>query len=221
MRRYISKILYVLGARRKTLVFLLLSFLLVSVIEAFGIGLIGPFVSLATNPDFLEKSPFLLRLYELTNFSDQRLFVVMIGSFIVVTFCTKSLILWRVRVGIYSFSSRQQVILREKLMHAYLEAPYTFHLKKNSAHIINNVLSETFKFTYRVLNPFLDMVANAFVVVFMVVLLSFTSWVTVLSVLVIFLPLAYLFQRFKASIAKWGKEGSDANQSIVRTINHG
>lgn len=221
MNRYISKILYILGAQRKKLIFLLCSFIFVSIIEAFGIGLIGPFVSLATDPSFLEKSAFLSKIYRATNLADERSFIAAIGGLIVITFCVKSFILWRVRVGIYSFSSRQQVILREKLMHAYLEAPYTFHLKKNSAHIINNVLSETFKFTYRVLNPFLEMIANAFVVVFMVVLLSLTSLVTVLSVLVIFLPLVLLFNRFKVSIAKWGKEGSDANQSIVRIINHG
>lgn len=221
MLNYLSKVIYILGKERGKLVFILLSFIIVSVIEVIGIGLIGPFVSLSTNPEIFEDSSVLQAIYKTIGFPSQQVFVASIGFCIIFVFCLKSLVLWRVRTGIYSFSSLQQVLLRERLMNAYLEAPYVFHLGKNSSHIINNILSETFKFAYRVLNPMLELVANVFVVTFLIVLLSMASWITVLSVLLVFLPVFLLFNRFKASIAKWGKDSSEANQEIVRVINHG
>lgn len=221
MKRYLSKVLYILGEEKRKLFLILLSFIFVSCIEAFSIGLIGPFVAIATEPESIHESGILSFLYSTINIADERLFIAVLGLFIMVVFCIKSFVIWRVRTNVYAFSSSQQVILRERLMNAYLEAPYTFHLGKNSAHIINNVLSETFKFTYRVLNPLLESIANLFILIFIVALLGITSWVAVASTALVFLPLVFLFSYFKSSIAKWGQQSSEANQEIVRTINHG
>lgn len=221
MRNYISKVLYVLGTQKKELVLILLSFIFVSCVEVFSIGLIGPFVSMATRPDLIYQNDILSLAYTQLNLNNEKLFVAALGIFITCVFCIKSFIVWRVKTNVYGFSSTQQVLLREKLVSSYLDAPYTFHLGKNSAHIINNILSETFKFTYRVLNPLLESIANIFIVLFIIILLGITSWITVISVLIIFLPLFLLFARFKVLIAKCGKESSEANQEIVRTINHG
>ncbi len=221
MKDYISKVLYILGSQNKKLVLIILSFVLVSCVEALSIGLIGPFVSIATEPQNIYRSNILSLVYEQLSLNNERLFVATLGVFVIFIFCLKSFVVWRVKTNVYSFSSTQQVLLRERLMNAYLNAPYSFHLGKNTAHIINNILSETFKFTYRVLNPLLESIANLFIVVFIVILLGITSWITVISILIIFLPLILLLNRFKLSIAKWGRESSEANQEIVRLINHG
>ena len=221
MKNYLSKILYILERQKKELALVISSFLVVSCVEALSIGLVGPFVSIATKPDRVYESNILALIYEQSNLNNERLFVATLGILITFIFCIKSFIVWRVKINVYSYTSKQQVLLRERLMNAYLDAPYTFHLGKNSAHIINNILSETFKFTYRVLNPLLESVSNLFILLFIVALLSITSWVTVISILIIFLPLLLLFNRFKLSITKWGKESSEANQQIVRAINHG
>ena len=221
MKDYISKVLYILGSQNKKLVLIILSFVLVSCVEALSIGLIGPFVSIATEPQNIYRSNILSLVYEQLSLNNERLFVATLGVFVIFIFCLKSFVVWRVKTNVYSFSSTQQVLLRERLMNAYLNAPYSFHLGKNTAHIINNILSETFKFTYRVLNPLLESIANLFIVVFIVILLGITSWITVISILIIFLPLILLLNRFKLLIAKWGRESSEANQEIVRIINHG
>ena len=221
MKVYLSKILYILGSQKKKLIPILLSFTLVSGIEAFSIGLIGPFVSMATEPNNIDRSEILKFVYEQSGLGSKGLFIAALGVFITLVFCIKALVVWRVKTNVYSFSSTQQVVLRKRLMNAYLKAPYTFHLGKNSAHIINNILSESFKFTYRVLNPLLESISNLFILIFIIGILALTSWITVLSVLIIFLPLILLFNRFKLLITKWGKESSEANQEIVRAINHG
>ena len=221
MTHYISQIFYILGEQRKKIFLILLSFGFVSSVEALGIGLIGPFISLATKPEIIKDKPVLELMYKYMGFDNEKYFIAAIGFIIIFIFCLKSFLVWRVKVGIYTFSSQQQVSLREKLMNAYLEAPYTFHLKKNSAHIINNILSETFKFSQKVLNPLLELVANTFIVISLVTLLCFVNPVTIGAVLLIFLPLFILFSKSKTLIARWGKESSDANQEIVRAINHG
>ena len=221
MINYLSQVLYILGPHQHKLIVLLFSFFIVSAMEVFGIGMIGPFVSLATNPDLIEKHDILASIFSHTGIASKHLFIALVGLSIIIIFTLKSFILWWTRTEIYGFGTQQQVFLRERLMHAYLDAPYTFHLGKNSSDIINNILGETSKFSYRVLNPLLELTANVFIVVFLAILLTLTSWTTILSLLVLLLPLVFLFGKFKSSLARWGKESTQANQAIIRVINHG
>ena len=59
LRYYLAKILYILPAKRSSLVFFVLVFLLVSVLEVFGIGLINPFINLSGNLDLIEQHHWL------------------------------------------------------------------------------------------------------------------------------------------------------------------
>ena len=224
MNNYIHKILYILGDQKNKLAILLLSFIFISSLEAFSIGLIGPFISIATKPEQIYQNNILNFFYQKLGFvgsSSEESFIAILGVFLTLVFCLKSYLVWRVKVNVYSFSSRQQVLLRKKLMHSYLDAPYAFHLGKNSAHIINNILSESFQFCYAVLNPLLELIANLCIVIFISILLSITSWIAIISIVIVFLPVFLLLNRFKLLIAKWGRESSESNQAIVRAINHG
>ena len=220
MLKYITKLLYVLPGRKKSLITLLLSFLLVSWLEAFGIGLIGPFIALASNPDIIHKNYWLNRIFTQSSLESTNQFIALLGLLVVVIFCIKSFISWRVQAYVFVFSYRQQGLLISKLMHAYLGAPYTFHLSKNSAHFIQSVVNDTQIFANSVLSTILTATANGIVILSLVVLLCITNIELIIVVLIILLPLFFFFNRFKDKLVHWGKEASQANEAIVRIINH-
>jgi ABC-type multidrug transport system fused ATPase/permease subunit len=220
MTKYLTQFFYILPARKSKLLILSLLFLVVSIIETFGIGLIGPFISLASNPSIIQDRLWLNRIYQYSGLSQETYFIAFLGLFIIIVFSVKSIISWRVQSYIFIFSSKQKVELTTQLMNAYLLAPYTFHLKKSSASVIQNVVKETDTFS-TILSTLLTAISNAVVILCLAFLLSNTNSFALISLLIIAFPLFLLLEGFKFKVIRWGKELSKSNEAIIRHVNHG
>lgn len=222
MFSYLSKFLYVLPAKKSSLVLMLVLFTFVSTIEVIGIGLIGPFISLASRPEAVVKeSSQIAWLYKQLGFTQPSQMVAFIGILVIIIFCVKSFISWSIQSYIFKYSYIQRGRLVSKLMTAYIEAPYTFYLSKNSAHLIDHIVGETTKFADAVLSTLLSSTANFITLIAISVLLCFASPLAVASLIFIMLPLIFLFNAFKDKVRFWGKELYEANQGIIRGVNHG
>ena len=87
------KFLYVFSGNRRQLFFLVLIFLLTSILEAFGIGLLGPFLNLAGEPSkVVQDNYFFAWAYRSLKFSNPSDLVVWFGLFIIIVFIIKSII---------------------------------------------------------------------------------------------------------------------------------
>jgi ABC-type multidrug transport system fused ATPase/permease subunit len=221
MLKYLSKIWYILKGSRKSLPLLLFTFVLSSVLEALGIGLIGPFLNLASNPDSLHKIPLLQWAYLQLDLQSSSQFIPILGIGIAIIFCLKSVLYFFSQKYILSFSFNQGAILKSRLLKAYLTVPYTFYLRKNTASIINNIITETLWFTHGCMLPLLSWIANLTVVLVLVLLLAKTDLVLLVLILAILLPTFLLFYQLRNLFKKWGQEASIANQETIRVINHG
>ncbi|MBE9178845.1 ABC transporter ATP-binding protein [Oculatella sp. LEGE 06141] len=220
MVSYLSRFLYILADQKNKLFVLLALFLLTSTLDTFGIGLVGPFIALATAPDTIQTNSLLSQIYTWIGFSSTNQFISLIGLIIVIVFYVKSFLYFNVQEFIHKFSYNQQRELRVRLLHSYLSVPYTFHLHRNSADLVNTITSETMRFCYGVVNPLLNVAANIAVLCFLLILLlktDLTATATILGILLlVFLP--YYYARNK--IAAWGMEASKAGSEMIRVINH-
>ena len=218
--RYLLKFLYVISAKKIELILLLFSFLTVSALDALGIGLVGPFIALATNPALIEKNHFLSNAYNALGMKSTNQFIGILGLAIVAIFYFKSFLYYQIQRYVHEFCFTQQVKLRLRLLHTYLFLPYTFHLRTNSANLIQNIINESQNFSYSVAIPLLNSFANCFVLVVLVLLLAITdlpATVTVMGgLLMTYLP----FHLVRHKIVKWGKEGVEANTEMLRIVNH-
>ncbi|OKH37905.1 ABC transporter ATP-binding protein [[Phormidium ambiguum] IAM M-71] len=217
---YLSKFLYVISAKKIELVLLLLAFLTVSIMDALGIGLVGPFMGLATNPELIHKNLWLANTYKALNLKSTNQFIGLLGLTIVAIFYLKSFFYYQIQRYVFRFCFTQQVKLRLRLLHTYLFLPYTFHLKTNSAHLIQNIINESQSFSYSVAIPLLNSISNSFVLVVLVLLLAKTDLAATVSVIGILLGTYLPFHFFRHKIVRWGKEGVDANTEMLRIVNH-
>ncbi|MGQ4647512.1 ATP-binding cassette domain-containing protein [Lyngbya aestuarii] len=221
MINYISRVFYILGGKKKQIILLMFLFLLTSMLEVFGVGLIGPFMTIATSPEVIHQSSWSNWLYTQLNFRSEISFLSVLGLLIVGILSFKSLVGFIVQKYIFGFGFGEQADLRLRLMSAYLRVPYTFHISGNTALLIQNIVSETLNFANGVLMPTLFAVANFTVVCALVLLLLKTSLTATLSILVVLSLLSLFLYQFKNKISYWGRESSDASQEIIRVINHG
>ena len=221
MTKHLNKFLYIVEDKRSELLILICLFLLTSILEAFGIGLIGPFIALATNLDLVHQNSNAKWLYTQFNFSSEVNFVVILGLGVVVLLWLKSIIGFTVQKYIFGFGFSCQADLRTRLMKAYLKVPYTFHLSRNTASLIQNILNETLVFANGVLMPTLFVGANLAIVLALLILLFTTDAVVTASVFTVLLIVFAFIYQFRRRVAAWGKQASAANKKMVQIINHG
>jgi ABC-type multidrug transport system fused ATPase/permease subunit len=218
--KYLSKVLYILGEGKKNLLFLLLLFTVSSVLETLGVGLIGPFLNLSSNPESIHKNPSVHFIYQKLGMQSSGKFIFLLGVVIVAIFCIKSLLYFLAKTYIVRFSFDQKKLLISKLLHTYLTVPYTFHLSRNTASLIKNIVLETESFTHYCMLPLLNSAANLTVTFVLLLLLAKTNLVLLSMMLGILLPIFILFQRLGKKFSKWGETLSATYQEMVRIINH-
>ena len=221
MRQYLSKVLYVLSGKRRQLAVMLFVFVFVSVLEALGIGLIGPFLSIVSDPSIVNDKPALNSLVSFFGLVSDRQIILASAVVVLSMFCFKSLAYFLCKVYIYRFSYRQKQELEARLVHTYLNISYLFHLDRNSATLIKNLAFESIQFTMNCLIPLLEIVSNTLVVILLLGLLAITDFSLVLMVLGVLLPVFLIFARVSRRIRGWGRIKSTAQGGMIRSINHG
>ena len=97
--------------------------------------------------------------------------------------------------------------LATELLESYLAQPYTFHLQKNTAELINNLQVELNLFIVYMLSPSLLLLAEFLVVGGLVSLLFVFEPIGTLLVASFFLVFGFLFQLLtKNRVGRWGKK---------------
>jgi ATP-binding cassette, subfamily B, bacterial PglK len=221
MHQYLSKFLYILKGKYKTLLLMLLLFIFVSCMEVIGTGLVGPFISLATNPNLITENRILNSIYQFLKMGSQTQFLILIGCLIILIFYLKAFLSFTSQKFIFEFGFRQQGELSARLMNCYLAAPYTFHLGRNSASLIQNITNETKIFSNGVMMPLLTSISNGVVTLALVGLLVKTNAMAMVIIGGILIISYGLLESSKHKIFRWGKDSSDAFTEMVRLINHG
>ncbi|AFZ44051.1 ABC transporter related protein [Halothece sp. PCC 7418] len=221
MLRYLSKFFYILPAEKQKLLVLVLIVFLVSGVEVIGIGLIGPFINLASHSELIHKNYWLNLVYVQLGFSQSGQFIAFVGLFIILIFCTKSLLSWLVQRYIFKFTYSQKEKLIDRLMGAYLNASYTTYINKNSAQIINNVTNQTTIFANGILGTLLASTVHGINIITISLFLCVIDPLAVVILLLIISPLLVLFSLFKNKMHFWGQELYEAKQEMIRTVNHG
>ncbi len=221
MKEYLTKVLYVLSGERKQLAILLAAFVASSLLEAFGISLIGPFLGIVSDTSLATDHPLIGKIIASLGLETDTQIISAVGLFVIGFFCFKSVAYFACKIYVYRFGYKQKRDLESRLVHTYMHIPYLFHLNHNSAALIKNVVIESYQFTINCLIPLLDIIANLIVVVFLFVLLTATDLSLMVVAVSILLPVILFFARLGSRIRGWGKTKSQSQEDIIKIINHG
>lgn len=220
MKAYLSKLLYFIGNKKFGFIFIFILIIITSLLDTISIGLVGPFMALASNPKAIQQNLWMQWSYEKLGFRTEIQFISLLGFSILLVFWLKSLINYRTQGHIYKFVIIHQGEVRSRLLNAYLEAPYTFHLTRNTAFLIQNVLTELSTYKYKFLFPSLHLVSDSILSCFLVILLIQTDARAAAGVLGFILIPLFILYRFKNKLLYWGKEDSLSQGEMIRIVNH-
>ncbi|MTJ34182.1 ABC transporter ATP-binding protein [Dolichospermum sp. UHCC 0260] len=221
MTHFLPKLLYITKGNHKSLVMLLFLFIFVSGLEVLGTGMIAPFIATAVKPDTIKNIYWLNRIYNQINFHSEHQFLIFLGLVVVIAFYLKSFLAFNAQKTVFKFSFGLKRELSCKLLKAYIEAPYSYHLRINSATLVQNIINTTDAVCIGVVSTLLTSICNSTIIVALMFLLINTNAVALILIAVILLIFFGLLHPMKDSLARWNEEGFHAYGEMIRITNHG
>lgn len=194
------------SAEQRSAVVLLVLMFIGMVLETLGVGLVIPAIALLTQSNFARNYPALQSVLQaLGNPSQQTLVIggmlVLVGVYLI-----KALFLALLAWQQTRFAFGVQVQLSQRLFTTYLRQPYMFHLQRNSAQLIRNVITEVSLFTGNGILPGLLLITESLVLLGLCSLLLIVEPLGALIVLSVLGMAAWGFNRLtRTHIARWGE----------------
>lgn len=219
---YFRKFLYVFSGHHRQLIFLVGVFLVTSLLEAFGIGLIGPFLNLAGDSQtVIRDSRVFAWVYQTLGLESSSSLVVWFGAFIIFVFLLKGIVYFLSKQYSYKVLFDQRAAVQKRLFNTYLLAPYDFHISRNTADYINKITSETQRFGFMVSLPMVESVSHVIVVLTLLVLMAKTNILLLLVSLASLLPAFFVFSFLLKRLKEWGRLATLAREETIKAVNHG
>jgi ATP-binding cassette, subfamily B, bacterial PglK len=221
MFRYLKKVFFLLGNDKKKIPLIILLFILSSMLEIVGIGVIAPYISLFSDPNAAQELSNFANTVFHQNISIEQIFIYS-GIVLTFIFLLKTIITLFVKGVIIRFSQKQQVRLRTQLMDQYQSLPYSEYISRNSAEYIHSIQNLAEQYASKVVQSFLYIISDGLLVIFILMLLAWTDLVVFLVLLALFLIISigydYFFSR---NLKKHGELANSAATLMVKNLHEG
>ena len=156
----LTKLRYIFDRKDKIKILLILIVVVIgSFFELMGVAIFTPFVNVIMDPATIQNTEILRRLYELGGFSETKGFLAAIAGAIIFVYIFKNVFMALQKNWIYKFSYGIQKKISVRLLKAYIQEPYTFHLNKNIAVLQRSLQEDTDLFTKGIIHV-LELIAE-------------------------------------------------------------
>ncbi|MEX0686528.1 MAG: ABC transporter ATP-binding protein [Balneolales bacterium] len=192
-----------------------------ALLEVVGIGAIPVFVAVVADPDKIMQYDFVastLQTYGITT-SDQLLVsgaVALIVIYLVKNIYLAGLYYWKAK-----FVNDRQVSISTRLFSAYMKAPYTFHLQRNTAELLRNVNNEVKLIVEVLLNALHFIMQALMILAIFFLLLAVEPLISVVTLGTLGVTSMLFLQMVKKKIKKYGLEQQGHRRTMIQSINQG
>ena len=143
-------------------------------LETVGVAAIVPFISAIMNPDSLLKMPILKDVYDMLGMGHTNELVICLAIVLIFVYFIKNIYLCFMYDMQYRFVLNNQRRIASRLMSCYLKQPYSYHLQRNSAEYINNIMQDVDTFCLTMLH-FLTLITDIMVCAALIIVLFVTD----------------------------------------------
>ena len=220
--RNISEMLHLLGNDKYKLPWIVLLFLLSSILDLAGIGLILPYISLIVNPEgFMHGSiyPYFI-LFGFPGEYEDLLF--MLGYLLIAVFTLKTISAIFINWIILHFCFNNGVKLRSSLMALYQSVAYIEYVHRNSSEYIRNIQELANVFSQSVLQAYLRLISEIIVIIAILLFLAYSNFVIFSTFFLLFFIIIFLYDViFSKKLKRYGSKINNYSKFMVQGINEG
>lgn len=216
----IGELWFILSRRERIEGSILLLFMAIgAVFEAVSIGLVVPFVAVLKEPELIYRLPAAGTLFSFLNIHEPRQMLIALGLAFIGIFVVKSAYLVLLYRWLFRYIFATQVRLGEQLLTGYLNAPYAFHLQRNSAELMKVMTESVHRFTAGFMLTLLTVLVEAMVVLAVTALIIFIEpLATLAAMLVLGVPTALLYLWMRPRLSVSGRVVEQSFASMIQWI---
>jgi ATP-binding cassette, subfamily B, bacterial PglK len=219
---YIKKVILVLGEDISKIPLFVALFLFSSIVEIAGLGLIGPYLTLAIYPDTFYSSDLGKAVEILELNLNSNILIIVIGLVLLGLFFIKAVISIWIQWKIVSFSQQNRAKLSAFLMRSYQELPYTDHLSRNSSEYIRNIGSLSGQFSTGVLVPIMKLLCDGIIALVIVVLLAISNLKLMVIIFTALVSFLIIYNKiFNVRLKIFGEKINEGSKLMLQGINEG
>ncbi len=216
--KLITQLWYILTPREKIEgAFLLCAMVLGAFFEAVSIGLVIPFIAVLKEPELLVKAQHALPLLSKLNLREPQQLFFLFGPALIVLFVFKTVYLIQSNRWLFRYAMKKEVNLSRHLMAGYLNAPYTFHLQRNSADLVTVTVRSVEEFSSGFMVNLLTVMGELLVIVTLTGLLMIVEPLATLGALVVLaVPTAVVYQATRRRLAELGRMAEQSFAAMIQ-----
>jgi ABC-type multidrug transport system fused ATPase/permease subunit len=209
----LKKINFLLTKRDKIFLLVLLIFsVIVSLIETVGIGIIMPFIKVASDFSYIHLNKLFENIYNWFHFKNEVNFVIFFGILLIMFYVLRGFINMFYIYLLNRFSFGRYHLIAFKLFENYMGLSYEKFINKNSSLMIKSIINDTYN-VVQIISSLLFMISEFFVMIFIYFMLIYVNWkMTILLTLYLLINIIFLKKFITKKIKNAGEE-RDFSQS--------
>jgi ATP-binding cassette, subfamily B, bacterial PglK len=196
--------------------------LVAAILEVAGIGMIPAFVAIVAAPDRVMGIEFLMPIFNYLNIEDAGGLLIWGSIILVFIFILKSLykILYAYFESRFIYNRRYRI--GHRLMSAYMQAPYTFHLSRNTAELLRNTTGEINVISNTILTNILQMAKEVLMTVsIFVFLLVVEPLITIFIFVLSGLGAGSFILLTQKKMKMYGEEEQERRKLMIKAVYQG
>lgn len=206
------------------LLLLFVMMLLASLLEVVGIGMIPVFVTTVASPDKVLQYPILGDFLQSVGIISTDSLVIYGALLLIFVYLIKNTYLSFFLYAKKKFIENRGVYLEDRIFRAYMTAPYSFYINRNSAELLRNVTTEVNKIITGTLMPFVEVTLNITMSIFIIgTLLIFEPLITIVSIVVLGGGGYFFLYNTKKKTDEYGMDNREArkekNKAVLQGLN--
>ncbi|WP_218352560.1 ABC transporter ATP-binding protein [Alteromonas lipotrueiana] len=207
--------------RTQKIKFLILQacFIFSAALQMGSIGFLAPYITLLSDPSYLETNKYFRMAYELTGADSYLNFLLIysicVCSIILISNVVASAVLWLSIKFTIDIGSG----LQRKLFSAYMKNQYIFFLEKNSSHLITTISGQIPRMVYMVFQPFLQAVSQVILTLFIVIgLIVVDPLLALIAALIVSSVYVVIYFAIRRRAVESGKTVSAVSRSKLKML---
>ena len=221
-KNYIREVNFIVGKEKFSLLWLIPLFLVLSILDLLGIGLVASFVTMLVNPDFLSARLSAYFPDTVKYFENTQDLILVLCVVIAAVFVLKAILAIFVNRKILDICYEFAVKLRTYLMYAYQEMEYTDYLSRNSSEYVYNIQTIAGQFAVAIMQSILRIISDGVIAIFILTFLAILDMVTLGTLLILLLSVVYGYDKlFRKRVNVYGESANIYSSKMVQNIQEG
>lgn len=218
-----KKVWYIFDRKQKVRLLELLILLLIgTALETVGVTAIIPFISAIMYPQQILDNEYAKWAYNILNLQSEIQFIIVLSVALILIYIIKNFYLCFMYSAQYRFVFNNQKRMGKKLLSAYMQEPYAFHLQHNSAELLHNINADVDLF-FSTVQSCITLITDVMICLALATVSLITDPTITLGVaalLVIFIALFYKkFQKKNNQTGKlWRAYSAKSKQTIQQAF---